>query len=310
MVKRFAIGALLIVMFSAPRSRPGSCVEVNDDIKKFKEPSKPLPHGIEDLLTDVPAKRSADDPPARLRPPLRGIAARSARARTRSSSSASTPTRTRWRSCRSRATSWSTSPDTACARSTRPTTSAARSSRSRPSASLLNIDINHVINVNFGGFRRAIDRLGCVYTDVDRRYFNDNSGPGDNYAVIDLKAGYQKLCGAAALDFVRFRHQDSDFVRAARQQAFLSEAKEQIGVGKLFSDRKELLRIFGRYTADRHREQQHGGDPRPHQARVRLVEVARHRDPVPGNRLQGQVVRRDRPRDAREDRRPVHRCPG
>jgi LCP family protein required for cell wall assembly len=116
---------------------------------------------------------------------------------------------------------------------------------------LLGIPINHVINVNFGGFRRAVDRLGCVYTDVDRRYFNDNSPPfggGGNYATIDIKAGYQKLCGQDALDFVRYRHFDTDLVRAARQQQFLSDAKDQIGVGKVFSDRKALLRIFGRYT--------------------------------------------------------------
>ena len=102
--------------------------------------------------------------------------------------------------------------------------------------------------MNFGGFRRAINRLGCVYIDVDRRYFNDNTGPGPNYATIDLKPGYQKLCGSDALDYVRFRHDDSDFVRAARQQALPSQAKEQVGLGKLFKDRKELLRIFGSYT--------------------------------------------------------------
>jgi LCP family protein required for cell wall assembly len=116
---------------------------------------------------------------------------------------------------------------------------------------LLHIPINHVVNVNFGGFRRAVDRLGCVYTDVDRRYFNDNRPPfggGPNYATIDVKAGYQKLCGQDALDFVRYRHFDTDLVRAARQQQFLADAKDQIGVGKLFSDRKALLRIFGRYT--------------------------------------------------------------
>jgi LCP family protein required for cell wall assembly len=116
---------------------------------------------------------------------------------------------------------------------------------------LLHIPINHVVNVNFGGFRRAVDRLGCVYTDVDRRYFNDNSPPfggGADYATIDVKAGYQKLCGQDALDFVRYRHFDTDLVRAARQQQFLADAKDQIGVGKLFSDRKALLRIFGRYT--------------------------------------------------------------
>ncbi|HEV7494772.1 LCP family protein [Baekduia sp.] len=117
--------------------------------------------------------------------------------------------------------------------------------------SLLHIPINHVVNVNFGGFRRAVDRLGCVYTDVDRRYFNDNHPPfggGGDYATIDLKAGYQKLCGQNALDFVRYRHFDTDLVRAARQQQFLADAKDQIGVGKLFSDRKALLKIFGRYT--------------------------------------------------------------
>jgi polyisoprenyl-teichoic acid--peptidoglycan teichoic acid transferase len=116
---------------------------------------------------------------------------------------------------------------------------------------LLRIPINHVVNVNFGGFRRAVDRLGCVYTDVDRRYFNDNRPPfggGGNYATIDVKAGYQKLCGQDALDFVRYRHFDTDLVRAARQQQFLADAKDQIGVGKLFSDRKALLKIFGRYT--------------------------------------------------------------
>src|SRR3954468_1479023 len=116
---------------------------------------------------------------------------------------------------------------------------------------LLGIPINHVVNVNFGGFRRAVNRLGCVYTDVDRKYFNDNNPPfggGPDYAVIDVKAGYQKLCGQDALDFVRYRHFDTDLVRAARQQQFLSDAKDQIGVGKVFSDRKALLKIFGRYT--------------------------------------------------------------
>ena len=112
---------------------------------------------------------------------------------------------------------------------------------------LLGIPIHHVVNVNFGGFARAVNKLGCVFTDIDRRYFNDNSR-GENYATIDLKPGYQKLCGQDALDYVRFRHEDSDFVRAARQQLFLSAAKEQIGLGKLFGDRKSLLKIFGQYT--------------------------------------------------------------
>ncbi len=112
---------------------------------------------------------------------------------------------------------------------------------------LIGLPISHVVNVNFGGFMRAVNRLGCVYVDIDRRYFNDNGGP-DGFATIDLKPGYQKLCGSDSLDFVRFRHTDNDFVRAARQQEFLRQAKDQIGLGKVFGDRNELLRIFGKYT--------------------------------------------------------------
>jgi LCP family protein required for cell wall assembly len=112
---------------------------------------------------------------------------------------------------------------------------------------LLGIPISHVVNVNFGGFQRAVNRLGCVYVDIDRRYFNDHGGPG-GYATIDIKPGYQKLCGSDSLDYVRYRHTDDDFVRAARQQDFLRQAKDQVGLGKVFGDRNELLKIFGRYT--------------------------------------------------------------
>jgi polyisoprenyl-teichoic acid--peptidoglycan teichoic acid transferase len=116
---------------------------------------------------------------------------------------------------------------------------------------LLHLPISHVVNVNFGGFQRAVNRLGCVYVDVDRDYFNDNHPPNGSpfdYATININPGYQKLCGSDALDYVRYRHFDNDLVRAARQQSFLSAAKEQIGLGRIFGDRKELLRIFGRYT--------------------------------------------------------------
>ncbi len=112
---------------------------------------------------------------------------------------------------------------------------------------LLNLPISHVVNVNFNGFQRAVNRLGCVYVDIDRRYFNSHTGPG-GFATIDLKPGYQKLCGKDSLDYVRYRHTDDDFVRAARQQTFLSQAKDQIGLGRIFGDRNELLKIFGRYT--------------------------------------------------------------
>jgi len=112
-------------------------------------------------------------------------------------------------------------------------------------------EINHVVNVNFGGFQKLLNRLGCVYVDVDRHYFNDNNPPaggGGDYATINVKAGYQKLCGNSGLDYVRYRHFDDDLVRASRQQDFLRQAKDQIGPVKLVEDRKTLLKLFARNT--------------------------------------------------------------
>lgn len=110
--------------------------------------------------------------------------------------------------------------------------------------------INHIVDVNFRGFREAVDAVGCVYTDVDRRYYHSNAGlpPGQRWAEINIQPGYQQLCGQRALDYVRFRHTDSDIVRAARQQDFLRSAKDQISTSKLLGDWHKLTKIFQRYT--------------------------------------------------------------
>src|SRR5205085_2968540 len=90
-----------------------------------------------------------------------------------------------------------------------------------------NVPINYLIAVNFIGFIDIVNKLGGVYLDVDRRYFNNHTGPF-GYAAINLQAGYQKLNGKQALDFVRYRHTDSDLFRNARQQMFVRAVKEQI----------------------------------------------------------------------------------
>jgi len=109
---------------------------------------------------------------------------------------------------------------------------------------LTGLSVNHVINVDFNGFRKAVDAIGCIYLDIDRRYFNDSA----EYAYINIYPGYQKLCGEEALEYARFRHEDTDLVRSARQQEVLREAKQQVGTGELIEDRDKLIKIFGKYT--------------------------------------------------------------
>ncbi len=109
---------------------------------------------------------------------------------------------------------------------------------------LTGLSINHVINIDFSGFYEGVNAIGCVYADVDRRYYNNTA----SYAYINVPAGYQRMCGRKALQYVRFRHEDTDLVRSARQQDFLRQAKQQIGVGGLVSKRDRLIDIFGKYT--------------------------------------------------------------
>jgi len=92
---------------------------------------------------------------------------------------------------------------------------------------LTGLPIHYLITVNFRGFRQLVDAVGGIWIDVDRRYFNDRGGPG-GYATINLHPGYQRLGGYQALDFVRYRHTDSDLYRLARQQLFVRSFKAQV----------------------------------------------------------------------------------
>jgi polyisoprenyl-teichoic acid--peptidoglycan teichoic acid transferase len=91
------------------------------------------------------------------------------------------------------------------------------------------LQLNGIIDVNFSGFIKVVDTLGCAYVNVDHRYYNENVGTTEtDYTSINLQPGYQKLCYENALDYVRYRHTDDDFVRVARQQDFLRDLREQI----------------------------------------------------------------------------------
>lgn len=106
--------------------------------------------------------------------------------------------------------------------------------------------VNGYVIVDFSGFANLVDEVGGVYLDVDRRYYNKNIGTAaTNYADIDLQAGYQKLDGAQALSYVRYRHTDSDYARIARQQQFLSELKRQTKQLDNLTNVTSFRKIFG-----------------------------------------------------------------
>lgn len=112
---------------------------------------------------------------------------------------------------------------------------------------LLHIKLNGVIDVTFKGFIGVVDTLGCVWVNVDHRYYNQPNGSAEtNYSAINLQPGYQKLCYEKALSYVRYRHTDSDFVRVARQQDFIRDLREQVPVGDLVGEIDTVSKAVGK----------------------------------------------------------------
>jgi LCP family protein required for cell wall assembly len=93
---------------------------------------------------------------------------------------------------------------------------------------LTGIPVNYLITLNFHGFKLIVNKLHGVYMNVDHRYYIP---PNSGTSAINLDPGYQRLDGERALEFVRFRHFDSDLYRNARQQLFLEALKDRLSNG-------------------------------------------------------------------------------
>ncbi|MDO8690731.1 MAG: LCP family protein [Dehalococcoidia bacterium] len=87
---------------------------------------------------------------------------------------------------------------------------------------LLGIKVHYVARLNFTPFQRVVDAVGGVNVDVPKP-LKDDEYPTPDYGVVRIfiPAGLQHLDGERALQYVRSRHQDSDFGRLVRQQQVL-----------------------------------------------------------------------------------------
>ena len=87
--------------------------------------------------------------------------------------------------------------------------------------SLLNVDIDHYIQINLNAFKEIVDAVGGVdmYVPMDMYWdMRDNGGP-----LINLKEGQQHLDGDKAEKLVRFRkgYAQQDVGRVSTQQDFI-----------------------------------------------------------------------------------------
>ena len=89
------------------------------------------------------------------------------------------------------------------------------------------------VQTNFQGFKKIIDTLGGVTVDVEKDMYYETGDTEDGY--INLHKGVQRLDGAKALQYARFRHDAlADISRTARQQVVLKAvAKEMFKLSTL-----------------------------------------------------------------------------
>ncbi len=82
----------------------------------------------------------------------------------------------------------------------------------------LGIPLDYFVTVDMDGFIRAVDALGGVTLDVEKRMQYEDTW---DHFVIDLKPGLQRMDGKTALQYVRYRDEEGDIGRVARQQKFM-----------------------------------------------------------------------------------------
>jgi LCP family protein required for cell wall assembly len=89
----------------------------------------------------------------------------------------------------------------------------------------LGIDVNHVMVVNFTGFPRLVDAVGGVDLYVPKTI---STIAGKYGRPVTFTKGMHHFNGKYAMLYVRIRHADDDFHRAARQQAFVQALEKKI----------------------------------------------------------------------------------
>uniref|UniRef100_UPI003558CEDF LCP family protein n=1 Tax=Actinoplanes sp. RD1 TaxID=3064538 RepID=UPI003558CEDF len=111
------------------------------------------------------------------------------------------------------------------------------------------VRIDHVVMVDFAGFKDIVDALGGVEIDVETAFTSTHSLNKDS--VRKFAAGPQTMDGATALDYARERYafKDGDFARIRHQQQVIKAILNKAASGGTLSNPGKL-NSFLRATAD------------------------------------------------------------
>jgi LCP family protein required for cell wall assembly len=110
------------------------------------------------------------------------------------------------------------------------------------------VRIDHVVMVDFSGFREIVDALGGVTVDVEKDFTSKTSLRADH--IRQFHKGPQTMDGATALDYARERYSfaDGDFARIRHQQQVIKAILSKASSGGILTN-PGRLNAFLRATA-------------------------------------------------------------
>ncbi|MBR1886810.1 MAG: LCP family protein [Schwartzia sp.] len=107
---------------------------------------------------------------------------------------------------------------------------------------LLAAPMDGYVLVNIHAFEQVVDAVGGVDMDVEKRMYYEDPWDEDGGLVIDLQPGEQHLDGMQAMQYVRFRDEEGDIGRIARQQKFMDAFLARVSSPEVIPHLAQIVR--------------------------------------------------------------------
>lgn len=91
----------------------------------------------------------------------------------------------------------------------------------------LGIKVDHYVLIDIQGFQGIVDAIGGVDINVEKRMYYEDPWD-DSPLVIDFQPGMQHMDGQKAMEYVRYRDEEGDIGRIARQQQFIKAVYDKV----------------------------------------------------------------------------------
>lgn len=93
---------------------------------------------------------------------------------------------------------------------------------------LLGVEMEHYVIINVNAFTKIIDAIGGVDINVEKRMYYEDPWDDNGGLVINLYPGQQHMDGKTAITYVRYRDEEGDIGRIARQQKFMQAVMDKL----------------------------------------------------------------------------------